>query len=514
MNGLLGKFSLLGSLTIISRFLGLARDVLFFSVFGASLWGEAFILAFTLPNLFRRMLGEGTLSSAFIPIYAETWKSKSINAAFSLLNKVISRLSFFLLLLVLVVSVVTWFLSDLVSSLEWRHAIDLNAISFGYVGLICCAAILTGALNTHGKFFAGGFSPIILNLCMISALGIWGLGEKVSLDQMAEMMCWTILIAGLLQLLLPLAQLKVNYPWKFKFTLLSSDELSRIKQIFWIGALGAAVAQINILVSRLLAYSLNDEGSLSYLFISSRLIELPLGVFAISVSTVLFPELSKSISNKNRDQFREQTFLGIRLTAAITIPAAAGLSILSLPILSVLFNWGMFGQQQVVGASEVLLIAALGLPFYAVAAFLVKVFHSEQNMSVPLKAAIVSLITNLGLSLLLMDSFGVFGLAWANVLAALFQTAFLWIKSKDLKALDLFRSRSTHLPGILISTIAMIVVLFGIESMITRDAKKLNDILVIGVSIPLGVVTYATGLLITGMPEMRKFLSRFALKKT
>ena len=162
MNGLLGKFSLLGSLTIISRFLGLARDVLFFSVFGASLWGEAFILAFTLPNLFRRMLGEGTLSSAFIPIYAETWKSKSINAAFSLLNKVISRLSFFLLLLVLVVSVVTWFLSDLVSSLEWRHAIDLNAISFGYVGLICCAAILTGALNTHGKFFAGGFSPIIL----------------------------------------------------------------------------------------------------------------------------------------------------------------------------------------------------------------------------------------------------------------------------------------------------------------------------------------------------------------
>ena len=109
-----------------------------------------------------------------------------------------------------------------------------------------------------------------------------------------------------------------------------------------------------------------------------------------------------------------------------------------------------------------------------------------------------------------MDSFGVFGLAWANVLAALFHR----FRPKDLKALDLFRSRSTHLPGILISTIAMIVVLFGIESMITRDAKKLNDILVIGVSIPLGVVTYATGLLITGMPEMRKFLSRFALKKT
>ena len=208
MKGLFGNVSLLSILTILSRFLGLARDILLFSAFGASLYGEAFILAFTMPNLFRRMLGEGTLSSAFIPIYAETIKTKSLKVAQSLLVRVISRLGIFLLGMTVLVCLCSYGVSQFLLNEKWSHAAGLNTISFGYVAFICCAAIATGALNSHGRFFAGGFSPIILNMCMIFTLSIFGIWKEYPLDELAIFLSFSVLIAGAFQLLLPFEELK------------------------------------------------------------------------------------------------------------------------------------------------------------------------------------------------------------------------------------------------------------------------------------------------------------------
>jgi putative peptidoglycan lipid II flippase len=503
MTGVFSNAFLLSSLTILSRLLGLARDILLFTAFGTSFFGEAFILAFTLPNLFRRMLGEGTLSSAFIPVYASSLSSKSIQSAFELLNKVLSRLSVSLFSLSVLVCLASYYLSSLLTDSKWSTASHLNSISFCYVAFICCAAIKIGALNSHGRFAAGGISPLILNLAMIGTLSIFGVWKNVPLDDLAAYLCGAVVLGGLFQMLFPAIELKVKLRWKYKFDLQSSLELEKVNQIFWIGALGAAVTQINILVSRFLAFSLDDSGALSYLFLSSRLIELPLGVFAISLSTVLFPELAKRANDSDQSRFKECVTRGVRLTLGITIPAAFGLGLLATPILSLLFNWGMFTSNNVLLASEILLISVLALPFYASSGFLVKVFHSKKNMKAPLHAAILSMSVNLLMSVVLMRFYGVYGLAWANVLAALVQTVFLFIKTREVNLSNLLKIRPLYILPVLGGSLVMCGVIEIIAIQLPVVLGKWGDLISLLVLIPTGLICYLGVLYLFQFPELR-----------
>ncbi len=512
MSGVLSKLSLLSSLTVASRFLGLARDVLLFSAFGASIFGEAFILAFTLPNLFRRMLGEGTLSSAFIPVYSTTLKSKSLVAALDLFNRLSARLAIGLISLTALVCLGSLFLAEFAAPGKWTYAVKLNSVSFWYLSFICLSAIAIGALNTHGSFFAGGASPIILNLSMIFSLSFFGIWMAVPLKDLALIMCATVVVAGILQLSLPLLQMKSKLHWKFTLNLKGSAELSRINQIFWIGALGAAVVQINILVSRFFAYSLDETGSLSYLFISSRLIELPLGVFAISIATVLFPELSKTAMLDDRKPFEKRFFQGLRLTMAVTLPAAAGLSILAHPIISLLFDWGMFDGKNVERAGEVLAVSAFGLPFFALSTFLVKSFHSEQNMKIPMQAAVVSVVANFILCLSMLEEFGVIGLAYANVIAAILQTSYLWFKRKETNLRQLLQFHSLQTPNIVISTFLMSLLLLYLLEIVPDTPSKAGQMASVGSMVFGGVLIYGTILWGLGLQELRNAL-KFIKKK-
>ena len=268
MSNLFKSLSVVSGVTSVSRVLGLLRDVLFFSCFGSSAIASAFILAFTLPNLFRRMLGEGTLSSAFIPVYAEQLQGNGLHPAHRILNQVLSRLGLFLLLLSLVVSLTSLYLpTSLNLAGKWLNGAYLNAIIFPYVLLICLSAILVGSLNTHRAFFAGAFSPVILNFCMIGSLilGKWWL----DLDGMdlATCLCLGVLAGGLFQLAMPWLQLSKLKGWNWKPDFEGSEPLNQVKALFWVGAFGAAVAQVNVLVSRLLAYSLEDQSAVPYLFL-------------------------------------------------------------------------------------------------------------------------------------------------------------------------------------------------------------------------------------------------------
>ena len=289
------RISLVSGFTVVSRLLGLVRDILFFSCFGISLIGDAFILAFTIPNLFRRMLGEGTLSSAFIPVYSDTNKELSKHHSDQILNQVVTRLILILGLIVVFICFFSWLAhrNGWHEETKWSDALFLNSIIFPYVIAICISAILVGALNVHGKFFAGAFSPVILNLCMMGCLFTFSVYFSEGGLFLAVCLCVSVLVGGFFQLILPWFQLRKQLSWKWRFDLSGSPGLERIKGLFFVGVFGAAVGQINILVSRFLAYSLEDKGALSYLFLSARLIELPLGVFAVSISTVFFPQLSQ-----------------------------------------------------------------------------------------------------------------------------------------------------------------------------------------------------------------------------
>ena len=502
MAGLFSNTFLLSGLTVLSRFLGLARDILLFTVFGTSIYGEAFILAFTIPNLFRRMLGEGTLSSAFIPVYVSCLKNKPMKVAFELLNKVLSRLGLALFFLIITVCLGSFFLSSFCAEPRWSIASYLNAISFAYVAFICCAAIMVGALNSHGRFAAGGLSPILLNLSMIVTLIVFGIWGNLSLFEVAVYLSGAVVVGGLIQMLLPAIELRLKLEWVFKLDLQPSGDLDKVSQIFWVGALGAAVTQVNILVSRFLAFSLDDSGSLAYLFLSSRLIELPLGIFAISLSTVLFPELAKYAGDLDQSRFKNCVTQGVRLTCAVTIAAAFGLGLLATPILSLLFNWGMFTADNVLLASEILLISVFGLPFYAGSGFLVKVFHSKKNMKLPLHAALLSMTVNLLMSVSLMFFYGVHGLAWANVIAAVFQVLFLAWKTPELRLRHSISLKPLYLLPILFGSLVMCSSIQWTRNVIDIGSGKWSDFIYLLLLIPLGIFSYLVVLSIFRFPEL------------
>ncbi len=512
MTSISKNISLVSGLTVLSRLLGLLRDVLFFTCFGVSLIGDAFILAFTIPNLFRRMLGEGTLSSAFIPVYSEKIKNGLLNNAHQILNQVLSRLMFFLITLTIVICLFSWSASSngWLGSLKWNNGLFLNSFIFPYVFLICVSAIMVGALNSHGKFFAGAFSPIILNISMIGCLALFYFFFSWRELDLALALCFAVLLGGFFQLVWPWIQLKMGCSWKWKVDFSSSSGLNRIKSLFVVGFLGAAVGQINIMVSRFLAYSLEDEGSLSYLFLSARLIELPLGVFAISISTVFFPELSRAFSSGKSLEYRNCFSRGFRLTLAITLPAAIGLALLANSILSVFFQWGEFGASDVEVASQVLLISCFALPFYALGAYMVKAFHAQKEMGVPLIAAMISFGVNLTLSLVLMQYFGMYGLAWANVISACIQTIYLAMKLNFFGIKSLLLNAGFSFPSIIISSTAMFCALWSFNQQDFWGIEKFSGVIELLIMISLGIIVYGISLAFLGFPELKKIRNRLA----
>ena len=503
------NLSLVSSLTAFSRILGLLRDILFFSFFGSSAVAAAFILAFTLPNLFRRMLGEGTLSSAFIPVYAENLQSHGLGVANRILNQVLSRLGLLLLLLSLVVCLFSWLgWQTWLTDEKWKDGAFLNAIVFPYVLCVCMSAILVGALNTHRSFFAGAFSPIILNLSMIGSMmvGKWVLGAEGM--ELATSLGVGVVVGGLLQLSLPWIQLKNHQGWNWNFDLSDSAQLSKIKTLFWVGALGAAVAQINVLVSRVLAYSLDDQGALPYLFLSARLIELPLGVFAVALSTVLFPELARSSGQADTKGFEKHFARGFRLTFSVTLPAAIGLGLLAEPILSVLFQYGLFAGEDVEQAARVLMVSVVALPIYALSAFIVKAFHARKQMKPPLWAAIASFVINVVLCLFLMEEYGVIGLAWANVGAAFVQLVCLLFQFKEVPLWFYIKPSPFFALGCILSSLVMGAALFFLRSSLGLEDSRVGDIWTLCLLIPVGVLVHFLALWACGFPEARNAASR------
>ena len=507
MTSLTNSISLVSGLTIVSRFLGLFRDVLFFTCFGVSAIGDAFILAFTLPNLFRRMLGEGTLSSAFIPVYSEVKESHSLQNANDVLNQVLTRLFFLLCIISIVVCLLSWCASNYywVEGQKWIDGLFLNSIIFPYVLLICISAIIVGALNTHKSFFAGAFSPIILNIAMIGGLAFCYFGMSWRGLELGMALCVAVLIGGIFQTAWPWIQLRQSFDWRWKFNFSSSSGLEKIKGLFLIGAFSAAVSQVNIMVSRFLAYRLDDEGALSYLFLSARLIELPLGVFAISISTVVFPQLSKAFQKEQNNEYKNYFARGFRLTMGLIIPAAIGLALLSDTIVSVFFQWGEFGGKDVMLASEVLVISCFALPFYAMAAYFVKAFHSQKNMKAPLHAAVISLCVNFVLSVVLMQYYGMIGLAWANVISACLQTLFLGTRLNVFNLKTLLGEKIFSVNSIIISSFAMLGILWLTIQQEYFGESKLSSIMELMVLIPIGVFVYGISLVVCGFPELKKY---------
>ncbi|MCH8474455.1 MAG: murein biosynthesis integral membrane protein MurJ [Opitutales bacterium] len=400
--------------TILSRVLGLLRDILTFAVFGTTALHSAFIFAFTLPNLFRRLLGEGSLNAALVPVYTDELQEKGKARAWGLVNEVMSWLLLTSLLLC-GLAILVFFLLPFWPGLpqRWYEGAELGKILFPYLIFIALAAMVSAALNVLQRFAVPALSAVWLNLSILFFLGGAALWWGETPGQKMGFLCAGVLFGGLLQFLIP-AWALYREGWRPRLSFEGSARLRQVALLMVPGLAGTAIFQINVVVSRMLAFSL-DEAAVSLLYLANRLMELPLGVFAIAVATVIFPLLSRYASEANWAAMGSAYRRGLRLIFVVTIPAGVGLIVLREPIVTALFQWGAFGAESVRQTGPILAIFALSIPFYAWASFSTRGFHSLKNTSTPVRIAGLSFLVNLACSLVFMRIWGTAGLALANL---------------------------------------------------------------------------------------------------
>jgi len=417
------------SITIGSRVLGLVRDIVSFAYLGAGAVNSAFLFAYAIPNLLRRMMGEGALASAMVPVFSKTLNDKGKENAFAFLNRVLTRAGAVLILGVLLLSAFA-LAYEYLAAYEERHILGarFTAILMPYGFFICIAALMAAVLNVLGIFALPAMGAIWLNVSMITSLILGGYFAETKIG-IVYWGCAGILLGGIIQYALPLYGLRKS-GWRFKLDFSPTPELTALFKLFLPALFGAAVVQFNILISKFLGMYLNDY-AVSIIYLSSRLLELPLGIFTIAIATVYFPKLSMLSSGNDSIGYVREYKSAMNAINCISIPAALGLCIFSYDILSFLFEWGAFKAEDVSIAAPVLMISALSLPAISVSTIIVRGFYSKCNTKTPVYISLAVFVVNLILSLLLIAlNFGVMGLALANTVAAVFHTIVLRIYFK------------------------------------------------------------------------------------
>ena len=414
---------------MLSRILGLARDVLMAGAFGTSPAMNAFVLAFTVPNLFRRLFGEGALSSAFIPTFIKAREQEGTDAAWKLARKIIT-------LTALVLSAFTLLGIACARALEWLPwdgpdiplTLNLLQIMLPYMIFICLAAITMGILNSLHHFAVPAATPCILNICVIVAI-IWL--APVFGDTAVERIygvAWGILIAGILQFAVQLPMLIKQGFTPGIDTTFKDPKVIKVITLMIPAALGAAVTQVNVLVDRLLAASIGNHAAPA-LFFSERLIYLPLGIFATAMGTVLLPVFSGQVAKDDHEEIPHTINHSVRILLFVMVPAAMGLLILARPIIELLFQWKEFTAESTDFTTAALQFYAPGLIVFSLAKVFIPVFYAHQDTKTPVKIGLCTVALNILLNLLFVFTWPYeikhAGLACATVISETFQVVVL-----------------------------------------------------------------------------------------
>jgi putative peptidoglycan lipid II flippase len=461
----LKNIGVVSALTMVSRVLGLGRDMLVTAVFGTSALASIFYTAFTLPNLFRRLLGEGALTAALVPTLQEEFKARERAGAFVLVNQVASWLlvvtSAIVAVSMFALGQAGWLTSvgrgwglEVETARRLTESADLAIILFPYLVFVCLAAAFSAALQTLHRFVEPALSPIWLNVAMITLLGgaVYA-GWAHTQDGRMMWLCAGALLGGFLQMAVPAAAL-VREGWRPRFDLGRSGPLRQIVALMGPTVFGSAVYLINMAVSRLIGVSLNDSAA-AVLNLATRLMELPIGVFAIAVSTVIFPLIAQHAAAGDWEKLAVAYRKGMRLILVINVPAAVGLTVLSVPIIRLLFQRGAFTAADTAIMAPVVGVGALALPCLAFVSLALRAFYAHKDTRTPVRAAIWSFLVNVVASLVLMKPLGVKGLAIASTFAVLVQAGYLQLKLSELAPALGFGPLRGHLLKVMGASIAM-----------------------------------------------------------
>jgi len=417
------------SMTMVSRVLGFVRDILLAVFFGASPAFDAFIIAFKIPNFFRRLFAEGAFSQAFVPLLMEHKSNKPGYIVHQFVGKVAGTLLISLLGVVLVAEVFTpgvvliFAPGFALHTVRYDLATHMLYITFPYLLLISMAAFAGALLNSEQKFALPALMPVMLNIALISSavIGVQYFNQPIFI------LAWGVLVGGVLQCVLPfIALYKKGMLPRFQFGF-ADQEVRRVLKKMVPALFGVSVAQIGLLIDSFFA-SFLPSGSISWLYYSDRLTFLPLGVIGVALATVVLPNLSKNYAEKDNEAYSRTLDWAIRTLLVVGVPAALGLFLMSGPILATLMFHGEFSAHDVVMTKDSLMAFSFGLPSFMLVKILASALYSRQNIKKPVKIAAIALLCNIVLDILLIGPWQHTGLAFATA-AASYVNSFLLIRT-------------------------------------------------------------------------------------
>ncbi len=507
---LLKSLAAVSSLTMVSRVLGFVRDTIIARTFGAGVASDAFVVAFKLPNLLRRIFAEGAFSQAFVPILAEYKMQQGEEATRTFIAYVSGLLTLVLALVtaigVLAAPWIVWATAPGFADEAQRFelTVDLLRVTFPYILLISLSSLAGAILNTWNRFSVPAFVPTLLNVSMI----VFALFLTPYFDPPIMALGWAVLVGGLAQLLWQLPHLK-------KIGMLVLPRLNfgdlgvwRVLKQMGPAIFGVSVSQISLIINTIFA-SFLVAGSVSWMYYADRLMELPSGVLGVALGTILLPALSKTYASRDREEYRHLLDWGLRLCFLLVLPSALALAVLAEPLTVSLFQYGKFTATDALMTQQALIAYSVGLLGIILVKILAPGFYAQQNIKTPVKIAVVTLVFTQLMNLVLIGPLAHAGLALAISLAACLNAGLLYWQ---LRRADIFQP----LPGwglfllkLALAVLVMVAVLLALLQIMPpwAEGEMPVRLLRLGALVVAGLIAYFGMLLIVGF-RLRDFARR------
>ena len=508
---LMSGFFTVGVWTLLSRVLGFVRDAMILALLGTGPLYEAYVVAFRLPNMFRRFFAEGAFNMAFVPMFSKRLERDGDAKAFA--ESALSGLATVLIVLTLVAQLaMPWLILALASGFAGQEqfglSVEFGRIAFPYVLFISLAALLSGVLNATGRFAAAAAAPVLLNVLLVGSMAIAAaLGGDV-----ARALIWTIPVAGIAQLALVwIAASRAGFSLKPVRPRLS-PEMRRLVRVAIPAALAGGVVQVNLLVGQQVASYF--EKAVGWLYAADRLYQLPLGVVGIAIGVVLLPDLSRRLAASDDAGGRAALSRAAEVSLALTIPAAVALVVIPEPLVSVLFERGATTSQDILSIAQAVAIYGLGLSAFVMQKILQPLFFAREDTRSPFRYAVVAMVLNAVVALGLAPLIGWLAPAVATTLAGWAMVWLLWRGARPMGEVARFDQRfHTRIWRICVAALVMGAALW-LAAWGFRDALHtdwLRYIALAGLVALGGVVFFGFGQAI-GAVRLSEF--RRALKRT
>lgn len=420
------------AMTMLSRILGLIRDMVLLNVFGAGGLFDTFVVAFRIPNFFRRLFAEGAFSQAFIPVLTE-YKTTKTHAEVQLL---ISSVSGTLLTILLPLTTIAVFAAPAIMYVyapgfhdnpeKFAIAVDLFRVTFPYLLFMSLTAFSSSILNSYGSFASTAFAPVLLNITQIAAA--WWFVDLFNGNQQIMVLGWAVLVAGVLQLALQIPELwrkKLLVPPRIDF---KHEGVERILKLMLPALFGVSVTQINLLLNTIWA-SFMQDGSVSWLYTAERMTELPLGLIGIAIASVILPSLSAQHAEKNHEKFRNMLDWAARVIMLVGIPSSIAMCLLAEPMIQALFQHGAFTPSDVQMTAWALRGMAGGILAFMLIKIFAPGFYARQDTKTPVKVGLIAVFANMLLNVLLIGLFHVMEWPASHIALAISSTGSAFVNA-------------------------------------------------------------------------------------